>query len=69
VLGIDYFFGDTYEKHLDEPGFDRPTWREKSVRQAQEYTLGWVEAIKQRYGQCLMHAHRVYPGLYVFDTQ
>ncbi|KAL4064106.1 Alpha/Beta hydrolase protein [Scleroderma yunnanense] len=50
VLGIDYFFGDTYALHLDEPGFDRPTWRDKSVRQAKEFTPGWVEAVKQRYG-------------------
>ena len=69
MLGIDYFFGDTYAKHLNEPGFDCPTWREKSVRQAKEYTPGWVEAVKQRYGECIKHAHCIYSGMSVIDIQ
>lgn len=50
VLGIDYFFGDSYALHVNDPNFDRPTWREKSVNQAKTFIPGWVDAIKQRYG-------------------
>ncbi|KAI6003574.1 Alpha/Beta hydrolase protein [Pisolithus marmoratus] len=50
VLGIDYFFGDSYALHVNDPNFDRPTWRDKSVNQAKVFTPGWVDAIKQRYG-------------------
>ncbi|KAI6135934.1 Alpha/Beta hydrolase protein [Pisolithus sp. B1] len=50
VLGIDYFFGDSYALHVNDPNFDRPTWREKSIDQAKTFTPGWVEAVKQKYG-------------------
>jgi hypothetical protein len=34
VVGIDYFFGDPVHLRLNKPGFDRLTWRTKSVEQA-----------------------------------
>ena len=50
VLGLDYFFGDRLETLMQQPGFVRETWRDKSVAQAREYTPRWVEAVRQRYG-------------------
>ncbi|KAI6017415.1 dienelactone hydrolase [Pisolithus microcarpus] len=50
VLGIDYFFGDSYALHVNDPNFDRPTWREKSVHQAKTFTPGWVDVVKRKYG-------------------
>ncbi|KAI6101937.1 hypothetical protein F5141DRAFT_1218148 [Pisolithus sp. B1] len=49
VLGIDYFLGDPYALHVNDPNFDRPTWGEKSVHQAKAFTPGWVDAVRQRY--------------------
>ncbi|KAF8835156.1 alpha/beta-hydrolase [Paxillus ammoniavirescens] len=50
VLGIDYFFGDRFDKLHKEPGFTRETWRDKSLKRAVEHTPKWVEAVRQRYG-------------------
>jgi len=50
VLGLDYFFGDRLEELMKQPDFDRETWRKKVDALAREYTPGWVEAVRQRYG-------------------
>ncbi|KIJ66635.1 hypothetical protein HYDPIDRAFT_26966 [Hydnomerulius pinastri MD-312] len=50
VLGLDYFLGDRLDTLQKEPGFSRDAWRDKSLKQAQEHTPKWVEAVKQKYG-------------------
>ncbi|TEB29241.1 alpha/beta-hydrolase [Coprinellus micaceus] len=50
VLGIDYFFGDPVHLHLEEPGFDRPTWVAKSQKQAAEAVPKWIEGVQKIYG-------------------
>ncbi|KAG6332742.1 hypothetical protein ID866_6349 [Astraeus odoratus] len=70
VLGIDYFFGDSYALHVNEPGFDRPTWRDKAVKQAKEFTPGWVEAVKEKYGTEVVKYFAIgycFGAPYVFD--
>jgi hypothetical protein len=53
VVGIDYFFGDPVHLHLDKPGFDRPTWRTKSVEQAKASVPKWVDGVKEMFGTIL----------------
>lgn len=50
MLGIDYFFGDPVHLHLEEPGFDRPTWVAKSQKQAAESVPKWIEGVQKIYG-------------------
>jgi hypothetical protein len=50
VVGIDYFFGDPIHLHLDEPGWDRLTWRTKSVEQAKASLPKWVDGVKEMFG-------------------
>ena len=52
VLGIDYFFGDPIYIHT-EAEFDRPTWVEKSIRQAREVVPKWIDAVLELYGAYL----------------
>ncbi|KAH6901013.1 Alpha/Beta hydrolase protein [Coprinopsis sp. MPI-PUGE-AT-0042] len=51
VLGIDYFFGDTIDKHLANPDFDREAWFHKSRKIAEEAWPRWVEAVRKIYGE------------------
>lgn len=50
VVGIDYFFGDPVHLHLNKPGFDRLTWRTKSVEQARASVPKWVDGVKEMFG-------------------
>ncbi|KAK0471283.1 Alpha/Beta hydrolase protein [Armillaria novae-zelandiae] len=50
VVGVDYFLGDPVYIHT-EPDFDRPAWLEKSKHQARELMPGWVNAIREKYGE------------------
>lgn len=53
VVGIDYFFGDPVHLHLNKPGFDRLTWRTKSVEQAKASVPKWVDGVKEMFGTIL----------------
>ncbi|KIM83119.1 hypothetical protein PILCRDRAFT_819887 [Piloderma croceum F 1598] len=50
VLGLDYFFGDPIQNHLNEEGWDRPAWMTKSRKAAGEFVPKWFEAVKEKYG-------------------
>jgi hypothetical protein len=49
VLGPDYFFSDPVHKHT-EPDFDRKAWVDKTKQRADEIVPGWIEAVKEKYG-------------------
>ncbi|THU90359.1 alpha/beta-hydrolase [Dendrothele bispora CBS 962.96] len=50
VVGLDYFFGDTVDKHDDEPNFDRMTWVKEKKVIADEAAVKWFKAVKEIYG-------------------
>lgn len=50
MVGIDYFFGDPVHLHLDNPEFDRSTWRAKSLEQARASVPKWVDGVKEMFG-------------------
>ncbi|KAG1768265.1 hypothetical protein EV702DRAFT_979567 [Suillus placidus] len=69
VVGIDYFFGDPVHLHLDKPGFDRSTWRTKSVEQARASVPKWVDGVKEMFGTILfMDQGFCFGAPYVFQV-
>ena len=51
VLGIDYFFGDPIQLHLDKEGFDIGSWIAKSRQRANEVFPKWVKEVREIYGK------------------
>ncbi|KAF2429128.1 alpha/beta-hydrolase [Tothia fuscella] len=56
TLGLDYFRGDDVTKHRDEnnqphSGFDFAAWANANLKSALEFTPGWIEAVKEKYGK------------------
>lgn len=49
-MGLDYFFGDPIQNHLDEPSFDRAAWFAKVKGLANEATPKWIDAVREKYG-------------------
>ncbi|TFK91184.1 alpha/beta-hydrolase [Polyporus arcularius HHB13444] len=50
VLGLDYFEGDSMQKHPDRDQFDFPGWVKAKQERAAVLIPPWVEAIKKDYG-------------------
>ncbi len=52
MLGLDYFEGDSMQKHPDRDQFDFPGWVKAKQQRAAVLIPPWVEAIKKDYGEC-----------------
>jgi len=50
VLGIDYFFGDSYQFHLNEEGFDRDAWIQNLREKAAPVFPGWLHKVRETFG-------------------
>jgi len=50
VVGIDYFFGDPVHLHVEDPGFDRKHWRDKSWKNAVEAVPKWSKSVREMFG-------------------
>ena len=55
VLGIDYFFGDGIQYHMDKPGFDWSPWIDKYRVKANEPEVfpKWIEEVRKIYGKSI----------------
>jgi len=51
VLGLDYFFGDYYNAHIDQVGFDQNAWFAMCKERAAGPTPKWIKAVHEIYGE------------------
>ena len=52
VLGPDYFFGDHYQDHMEDPTFidRRDQWFVQKLKAAQEAMPEWLKIVRETYG-------------------
>ncbi|KDR70045.1 hypothetical protein GALMADRAFT_903033 [Galerina marginata CBS 339.88] len=52
VLGLDYFFGDYLDAHLQDPDWEskQGAWFDLCIKRAQEPTKKWLKAVREIYG-------------------